>query len=146
MAFPFKWYTDAALTQELTGSLTTLQNVDGSTGPVLTQLWLGAIDSLDFKLQTAVNPGVDNIVISILDSNPGVGYETTIVGLGLTSGGAAAATKGAPLDLGVVEIQPDTAGAIEFWVWVDAVPTPPGIPGTSTELSLQTNLVRQTPL
>jgi len=139
MPFSLKIYTDAALTTELTGNLLIKQNVDGSTPPVETQLWLGStVVSAIFKASS--NPGVDNIELSIADASPGSGHEVAEVKLATTQGGLAAATPGALLSLGL-QITGDVANAVPFWVQVDDATA---VLGTSTELSVITNDIDET--
>ncbi|RLA46001.1 MAG: hypothetical protein DRR06_06040 [Gammaproteobacteria bacterium] len=145
MALTFKLYTDAALTQEQAGNLVAVQNSDGSTGGVTHQLWLGSTgsvgdDAVDRKIQADSDPGIDELQILVVDSAQGSGHEKEEVKLGLDETAAGLATPGAPLDLGVT-IQSSVANAISFFIIItDAT----GTVGTSTELSIDTNVFRET--
>ena len=139
MAFSLKIYTDAALTAELTGNLVSRQNVDGSTPPVETQLWLGSTVATS-TFQASSDPGVDNISLSVLDADPGNGHETTEVKLATAQGGLAGAVAGDPLDLGL-QISGGVVNAVPFWIQVDDATA---TLGTSTELSVQTNNIDET--
>lgn len=134
----FKIYTDAALTTEFTGTLSFTQNVDGSTGRQDVQLWLGST-SAGKTLQAQSNPGVDQIALSVVDSAPASGHPASEVKLALTQGGLAGATGGASLDLGTA-IASGVGNAVTFWI---GVTDSTGVVGTSTELSVQTNMLRE---
>lgn len=145
MALTFKIFNDAALTTEQTGNLVATQNADSSTPPVEFQLWLGSLgsaggDTTDRKVQADSDPGVDDIQITVEDLDPGNGHETTEVKLATTQGGLAGAVAGAPLVLAVT-LTSGTANKQEFWVQVDDAT---GVVGTSTELSVDTVLLRET--
>ncbi|MCK5307032.1 MAG: hypothetical protein KAJ73_00335 [Zetaproteobacteria bacterium] len=69
MANSLKVYADAGLTTEQATPVVATQNVDGSTPPIMFQLWLGsAIASRTF--QASSNPGVDQIALSIENNTP----------------------------------------------------------------------------
>lgn len=97
----FKVYNDAALTSEFTGELTMDQAIDGSTGDLDRVLYIGSTAS-GKTLQTLVNPGVDQINLSITDTtvSPGNGPEASDLKLATTLAGLDSATAGASLDLG----------------------------------------------
>lgn len=144
MALTFKLHTDAALTSALAGNLVATQNADGSTPPVEFQLWLGSLgsaglDTADRKLQADSDPGIDTIVISVLDASPGAGHEDTEIKLALTQAGLNTATPGAPLSV-AANLVSGIVNAFEFWVAVDDAT---GQIGTSTELSVTTVLLRE---
>lgn len=135
----FKIYTDAALTTEFTGNLSFTQNVDGSTGMQTAQLWLGST-STGKTLQAQSNPGVDQITLSVVDSAPASGHPASEVKLARpNSSDLTGATGGAPLNLGTA-ISSGVGNAINFWI---GVTDSTGVVGTSTELSVQTNLLRE---
>jgi len=140
MALTFKLYTDSALTTELTGNLIASQNADSSTPPIEFQLFIGSVTGTPSKLEADSDPGVDQITVSVVDANIGAGHEAPEVKLATTQGGLAAATGGASLDLGVI-VNSGSGNGAEFWVQVDDVT---GVLGTSTELSVDTNAVRET--
>lgn len=54
------------------------------------------------KIEADSNPGVDNIVITPIDSNPGSGHEVTEIKLATTLLGLDSAVAGDPLSLGTV--------------------------------------------
>lgn len=135
----FNFYTDSALTQPQVGNLIATQRSDGSTGPVKFQLWLGDDDPA-FKYQADSDPGVDNVVVSVLDAVPGSGNPDTDVKLAVTEAGLVGATPGAALDLGTTEIVGGSVNAKQVWIQVE---DSTGTVGTSTELSVQTNDLRK---
>lgn len=134
----FKVYNDANLTSEFTGSLTANQNVDGSTGMQKFQKWIGST-AVGKTLQAESNPGVAQIVLSIVDAAPGSGHPATDISLALSSPGLDSATPGASLNLGT-SILSGVANAKGFWIGME---DSTGVVGTSTELTVQTNLCRE---
>jgi hypothetical protein len=135
----FHLYTNAGLTVLFSGTLTVNQNIDGSSGPVDQQLWIGST-ATGKTLQADSNPGVDQIVMSVTDSAPGSGNPASDVKLALTQGGLAGATGGASLNLGTT-ILSLVANAVTFWVRVE---DSTHVVGLSTELQFTTNLTRET--
>jgi hypothetical protein len=134
----FKVYTNSSLTTEFTGSLNAIQNVDGSSGPVDFQLWIGSTAS-GKTLQADSDPGVDQITLSVVDASPSTGHPASEVKLATTLGGLATATGGAALNLGTT-ILSLVANAVTFWVRVE---DSTNVVGTSTELSVTTNTLRE---
>lgn len=135
----FNIYTNSGLTVLFGGTLTVNQNVDGSTGPVDQQFWVGST-ATGKTLQADSDPGVDQIVLDIVDSAPGTGNPDTDVKLALTQGALAGATPGASLNLGT-SILSLVANAVTFWVRVE---DSTNVVGLSTELEFTTNLLRET--
>ena len=91
------------------------------------------------KIEANSNPGVDNIIIDVLDSNPGFDHEDTEIKLATTQGGLTAATPGASLTVGT-SVLSGAANDFEFWIRVtNAVATV----GTITELSIATNALKE---
>jgi hypothetical protein len=135
----FKIYTDAALTVEFVPPLSAVQNADGSTARQDFQFWLGSAAS-GKTLQADSNPGVDQIALSVVDAAASTGHAATEIKLATSQAGLAGATGGAALNLATA-ITSGVANAKTFWVgWKDTT----GVVGTSTELSITTNLLRET--
>lgn len=134
----FKIYTNAGLTTEFTGSLSASQNANGSTGRQDFQLWLGSV-AASKTLQADSNPGVDQIALSVVDSAVGTGHPASEIKLATTQGGLAGATGGASLNLGTA-ISSGVGNAVTFWV---GITDSTGVVGTSTELSITSNLCRE---
>lgn len=136
MTTSLKFYADAGLTQEIT-QLIIPQLADGSTSDVDNVVYLGStVTSSDF--QATSDPGVDNIVVSINDSDPGNGVETTNIKLALSAGALGAATAGAALSVGVL-IEGGTANAVAIHVRSDT----PALASSDTAISLATNNVTE---
>jgi len=135
----FKFYTNSNLTAEFGGTITAVQNLDGTTGRQDFQLWLGSV-AASKTLRVDSNPGVDQIALSVVDASPGSGHPASEIKLATTQGGLAGATGGAALNLGTT-ILSGTSNAVPFWVGVQ---DSTGVLGTSTELSCLTNLLRET--
>lgn len=128
----FKIYTDAGLTNELSGNIVTVHNNDGTTGNIDRAYYIGST-VVGKTLQTAVNGGVDQIVLSLLDSNVAANTPAvTDFKLALTLLGLDAATAGAPLNLGTT-ILSDIANALPFYVRISKPD------GAGIEISLETN-------
>lgn len=134
MAFTFGFFEDAGLVTPKVGNLVIQQNADGSTPPVDSVLYLGSTD-VTRKIQAESNPGVDNIVISVVDSDIPAGHPASEVKLALTLLGLDSAVGGASLDLGVAEVLGGVPGAIAVYSRVDDTTM---VVGTSTELSFET--------
>lgn len=128
----FKIYTDAGLTTELAGNIVTVHNNDGTTGDIDRSYYIGSTVA-GKTLQTAVNGGVDQIVLSLLDSNVAAGTpDVTDFKLALTLLGLDSAIAGAAIDLGTT-ILADVANALPFYVRISQ-PAAAGI-----EISIETN-------
>lgn len=109
MAATFGWFLDSAKSQPLTTGKVFSFDADGSTGPVDAVLYLGSTTA-NRKIQASTNPGVDNLVVSVADAQPGSGQPSSAVKLALTSGGLDTATGGAALDLGITQLLSSEAG------------------------------------
>ena len=140
MALSFRFYMDAQLTTPFSGNLVATQNVDGSSDPVVRAVYLGSVTA-SRRLQANSNPGVDQITVSIVDAAPSTGNPATDVTLALTENGLAAATPGASLNLGV-QVLSGAINCVPVWVKVDDSTL---TIGSSTELSLTTTALRETP-
>lgn len=141
MSTTWKFYTDAGLTTELAGNIIVDQNQDGSTGDVDGVLYFGSVASSK-TLQADSNPGVDQISLSLTDSNPSPGTtpEVLDVKLAATNGGLTAATAGASLDLGTA-LTSGVGNRVEVHYRMATATAPIG---TYAELGLTTNTVRET--
>ena len=133
------FHTDAALTTPVSGNLQAPQKTDGSTDPVVFELWLGDPDT-GYDYEADSDPGTDQITVSISDSAPGTGHATTEVKLATTVAGLASATAGASLNIGVTLVS-GSANAQKICIEVDDATA---TVGTSTELSVGTNLLQKT--
>lgn len=135
---PFDIYTDTGLTSAAPSPLQVSHNSDFSDNPQDFQYYIGSLDA-DRKIEANSNPGVDNIVISVADTSPASGHETTEILLATTQLGLDSATPGASLTVGT-SVTSGTGNKYEFWVRVvNAVSTV----GISTELSFTTNSVKE---
>ena len=134
----YKFYSDAALTQAVT-SVTAEQHQDGSSDPVVREVWLGDPEA-DFLIQDSTNPGVDDIEVSITDTTPGSGHEATEVKLATSEAGLLTAVAGDPLVIGTSQ-NSGTAGAVHIWIQIDDAT---GTEGSATELGLACSEVNVT--
>jgi hypothetical protein len=141
MAISFKFFHDANLTSEITSGnpITCTQNELGSLDPTQKQVWFGST-ATGTQAQVDADPGVDSIVIDVVDANAGTGQPDTAVKLATSQGGLASATAGASLDTGATAVQSGTANAYTFWIEID-----PSVltAGTYTDLSLATQTLRE---
>lgn len=143
MATTFKFYHDAALTQEITSGnpLTATQDTANLLAAVDKVIYLGSTTAGN-KIQAVSNPGVDAISVSIVDANAGTGAPASEFKLALSSGGLASAVAGAALSLSAT-INSGVANAVPIYTRRDSVL---GTPGTYTDLTLETNSVIESPV
>lgn len=138
MPMTFQIYGDAGLVTP--AAIAIAQASDGSTGAVDVQLWLGSTD-VTKQLQASADPGVDNLIISATDSAPASGQAVAGMQLALTQAALTAATPGASLDLAENTIVGGVAGAVTFWLRVEATSL---VDGTYTDLGLKITAALQT--
>lgn len=137
MATTWKFYHDAALTQEITAlnPLTALQDTAGGIGAVDKVIYLGSTTA-SRKLQAASNPGVDPVVVSVVDTAAGSGAPDTEFLLSI-SPITGAETPGAPVNLSHTLFS-GTSNAIPIYTRRVSAIT---VVNTYTDLQLQTNSV-----
>lgn len=126
----FTFYSDPGLTTLAGSMLDFTQSVDGSTGAVVRTVYYGST-SVGRTLRALSDPGVDPIILSILDSTPLSGSPLSDVTLALeeTFFGR---SPGSPLSLGT-QILGGVANAVPVYIRVlDTTETL----GLNTDLSL----------
>jgi hypothetical protein len=134
----FDFFTDTALTTPLPAPVQLSHNSDFSDNPQDLQVFFGSLGS-SLKVEANSNPGTDNIIIDVVDSDPGNNHEDTEIKLATTQGGLAAATPGASLTV-ATSVLSGAANDFEFWVRVtNAV----SAVDTITELSFTTNALKE---
>lgn len=134
----FGFFTDAGLTTPLSGTLDFAQAIDGSTGAQQAILYFGSL-AAGRVLRAASNPGVDEIVISVVDADAGTGSPAADVRLALDPTFAGRA-GGDPLSLGV-QVSSGAPAAVPVYVEVlDST----GVIGINTDLSLVMTLCEET--
>jgi hypothetical protein len=143
MAITFKFYHDAALTQEITSGnpLTAAQDTANLLAAVDKTIYFGSTVSGN-KVQTITNPGTDPVIISVVDANAGSGAPATEFKLGLSTGARDAATAGAALTLSHT-INSGVGNAVPIYTRRDSVLT---VAGTYTDITLETNSLIETPV
>ena len=99
MATTFKLFKDSGLTQAFVPGTDFIGPV--TNPPEDFVLYLGSNTAAN-KIEADSDPGVDQITVSITDSDPGNNLEDTDVKLALSNAGLTGATGGADLDLGTV--------------------------------------------
>ncbi|MBP9803899.1 MAG: hypothetical protein KBE22_03190 [Candidatus Accumulibacter sp.] len=135
MAITFKFYSDAALTTEITAALAFSQASSSPTA-VDKVVYFGS-SAASKTARASSNPGVDQITVSIVDAASGTGSPATDVKIAATSGGLASATAGASLNIGT-QVTSGSANAKAIHIRVlDST----GVVATNTDLSLQTNSI-----
>jgi catabolite regulation protein CreA len=133
MTLSLKAFSDAALSGVLP-SLNVLQKTDGTTGPVDIVFYLGS-NAVGKKIEASSNPGVDNIVLSVVDASTGAGQAVGAVKLATSSAGLDSAIAGDPLTLST-SILSGSADAVVVYARLLATDL---TAGTYADLSLQTN-------
>lgn len=118
------FYSDAGLTVPL-ASLEAAQSTDGSAAAVDRIVWLGS-PVAGYVFQASSDPGVDPLVVSIVDSLTGLQIPASSLRLAATAGGLPGATPGASLTLDV-EIVAGAGNAAEVYVRVDAAAIAAGV-------------------
>jgi len=128
-------YLDSGLTTQASLPLVFIQDAAATLPPHQRRFYVGSPDATGTSFSAASNPGVDQIVLSIVDSAGGSGQPASAIKLATTAGGLASATGGASLNLGLA-IASQPAGAVEVWVQFDDTTA---VLGTDTAISLNIN-------
>ncbi len=92
----FNFYSDSGLTT--LAPLRLLQVAEVAPAAVTGVMYLGSTNAAE-TLQAESDPGVDALVLNVIDANALTGAAATAVKLALTEGGLASATGGAPLTI-----------------------------------------------
>ena len=137
MTVSLTFYSDSGLTTFAT-SITALQASDGSAAAEDRVVYLGSTVSGN-KFRATSDPGVDQIVLSIVDAASGSGVEATHVKLATTSGGLGSALGGQALALGT-QLLSGVANAQPIYVRID---TPALAVGVYSEITLSLNGVTE---
>lgn len=132
----FMFHTDVGLTTPLAGTFDFAQSVDGSTGAQVAILYFGST-AAGKTLRAASNPGVDTLVLAVVDGSTG-GSPATDVTLSLEPT-FAGRTAGAGLSLGV-QINSGVSAAVPIYVRVQ---DSTGTIGVNTDLSLVMTLAEE---
>ncbi|MCK2183498.1 hypothetical protein [Halomonas getboli] len=141
----WKWYTDAACTQEFGGTLNFVHESDLSDNPQDRVLYYANVDDdpgdngVQIQ-QAASNPGTDAILVSVVDDAPSSGHAADEVTLALTAGELDTNTAAASLTISETDstngehLLSGISGAVAVHVRVENAVT---AVVDSTELSLQ---------
>lgn len=136
MATTYGFYADFGMTQPLS-SLNFSRASDGSSAPEDKVFYIGT-KSDNKDLYAASNPGVDSILLSIVDADGSAGLTPAMCKLAIMQEELDNAIAGAPCDLGTMGT-PNGAGAYACWeIWV-RITTPLLAEGSYTDLTFQTN-------
>lgn len=128
----YDFYQDDSLAIPLEDFAGWIEADDGSTSPQDKRIKLGS-PAAGRIAKTQTNPGVNHILVSLSDANAGTGEPVSAFRLAMSQAGLASATPGAPLDLGVTQIQSGVANAVAFWIRVD---DQTGVAGDYADVSL----------
>lgn len=124
----YGFFEDAGCTSPLFASLTL---VDG-TGSADRVVYLGTADLAAGTLRAASSPGLDPILVSVVDDGPGTGIAASAVQLALSPAGLSSAIPGAALNVGT-EVLPGAEVPIYIRVTQGSLAE-----GIYTDLRLQT--------
>jgi len=138
---PFNIFTDTNLTSPFVPPLVFQHDSDDSTGDVDTVLYIGNL-AAGKQIQADSNPGVDQIIATVVDNNvdPGNSPEATDIKLATSSLGLDTAIAGDPLNLGLT-IASGAGNKVEIHIRA-SMPVAPV--GDHNELSIETNQLRET--
>lgn len=139
MTMSLKFYLDANLSTPLSTPLTFEQAADGSTGPQTRVVYLGSVMS-NRQFEAAINSGVDPILLSVADSQPGSGQEVNNVRLALAPNDLITAIPGAPITLPATLLS-GANNSIPIYIQVQDTA---GLVGTDSNISLVTNNIIET--
>ena len=131
----FNYYSNSTLTAALPTPLVISQATTGELPPQDIQIWLGSTNASE-TMQTLVNPGTDQITVSVSDSAVGTGASSSQFKLAMSQSALASTTGGNTLNLGTT-IQGGVANAVSFWLRCEDTT---GVAGNKTDCSLTTNL------
>ena len=137
MALSFGFFSDPALTTPISARLQLIQD---ASAPVAADKVVYFGSRLAGRVcKAGSNPGVDPVVLSVVDSASGGGSPAGDVRLALSSGGLASAGGGQPLNLPAV-VAGGQAGAVAVYVRVlDST----GASGIHVDLSLLTGVLKE---
>lgn len=134
----FGFFSDPGLTTPLAGSLDFAQSRDGSTGAVVRTIYFGSAAS-GRVVRAASNPGVDSIVLSIVDGTPAGGSPSSDVTIGFDET-FMSRLPGLSLSLGTV-VNSGVSNAIAIYVRVQ---DSTGVLAVNTDISLAMNTLEET--
>lgn len=123
-------FKDAGLTEPFDDATDTLGAVAVNGSSDTGVFYVGNADSA-VMLQASSDPGVDSIVVSIVDASPGGGVEAAHIKLAISSGGLSSATAGASLNIGETILGGVGNAVSVHYQWDNSVGS-----GTYTEISL----------
>lgn len=141
MAITFGFFHDSALTEPVTAlnPIATTQ-IAGGSAPADDIIYFGAPDT-GTVAQVAADPGVTEIIVSIVDADAGTGAPASEIKLALSSVGLDSATGGAALTL-TTSVDSGVANAVPIHLRrVSALTTA----GVYSDISLTAQELQETP-
>lgn len=139
-ATSFRFYHDAALTQEIVAGNTLTATQGAGLAAVDQTIYLGSATA-DKKLQADSDPGVDPVIVSVVDAAAGSGAPATEFRMSL-SPITGAETPGAALTLSHTLLS-GTANKVTIYTRRTSALT---VAGVYTDLSLDSNAVVELPV
>ncbi len=139
MTISLGFYLDVNLTNSIITPLEFEQATDGSTGAQVKVIYIGSTVP-NRKFEAEMNSGIDAIVLSAVDSQPGIGQEVSNVKLALAPGDLVNVSVGASLALPATILSGAT-NAIPVYIQVEDTN---GEISTDTSLSLTTTSIVET--
>lgn len=136
MAITWNWYADAGLAVPLT----TLSVQQSNAQPYKTAKVYFGSTATGKTLRADSNPGVDAIVVSLVDAAPASGLEPTDVRMALSEAGLASAVPGDPVSIGTT-LSSGAGGAVVLWLRFFGSALALQL---HTDLKLQTNALAET--
>lgn len=133
------FFKDSGLTQAFDTADFLVAEASASSSVDVT-FYVGLVDTAR-KIQDETNPGVDPIVISIVDAATGSGVEAADIKLALTQGALAAAVAGDPVSLPAT-INGGSGNRAEVWARV----TNNAGAGTFTDVTLERSSILESDL
>jgi hypothetical protein len=123
-------YLDAGLTDQFDDATDTLgaSAINGGSGDGV--FWVG-IPATDQMLQAASDPGIDQLVVSIVDDDDQTGVDATDIKLALSAAGLDSATAGASLNLGATILGGSANAVPVYYRWANGTGA-----GVYTDISL----------
>lgn len=135
----YAFYHDSALTTPVTtlDPVTATQDELDTLSPVDKQVWIGAPDA-GLVAKAHSNPGVDEIVVSILDVGAGAGETVAAIALATSQAGLDSAVPGDPLSIGT-QILSGIGNAATIWLRLNDTT---GVLGVYTDVYPVVNTLR----
>jgi hypothetical protein len=140
MAGTFSGFHDSGLTRPITvgDPFAVACSYDGTSGNVDSSFYFGS-PTTGRTAQASSSPGVDQLALSVVDSDAGTGQPATLFKVALTQGGLSTATQS--VNLGT-SLSGGVANAVRIWVRAN-IANGSAVVGTTTDLSFAVPGIRE---